>query len=150
MGTLHKDLDTLMVKSRSIILRLRNISRRVSEKSKHTQFKFINISTPPPPHRKSYGLWNNMEKYGGSRDTTDDNMLWRMFFACWINKATHTHSDYVIHIGFPRQRYLHERVSMLRLYLRCLSVLKNVSYFCFKICFCSMTGKANEIVLPLF
>jgi hypothetical protein len=30
--------------------------------------------------------------------------VWRMRFACWIPKATNTHSEYVILIAFPRQK----------------------------------------------
>ena len=37
----------------------------------------------------------------------------RMRFACWITTAANTHSEYVIHIGFPLQQLLHERASML-------------------------------------
>jgi len=37
-----------------------------------------------------------------------------MRFACWILKATGTHSEYVIIIAFPLQQRLHERASMLR------------------------------------
>ena len=45
----------------------------------------------------------------------------RMRFACWMIKATDTHSEYVILIGFPRQQWLRERVSMLRCtYTACL------------------------------
>ena len=33
--------------------------------------------------------------------------------ACWIIKATDTHSEYVI-IVFPHQQWLHERASVLR------------------------------------
>ena len=40
--------------------------------------------------------------------------LRRMLFACWLTKATHTHSEYVIHLAFPRQQWLCERVSVLR------------------------------------
>ena len=32
------------------------------------------------------------KKYGGAGEATDDNIIWRMRFACWITKATHTHS----------------------------------------------------------
>ena len=42
--------------------------------------------------------------------------IWRMRIACWIPKATNTHSEYVILIVFPLQQWLHERASMLRLY----------------------------------
>ena len=36
-----------------------------------------------------------------------------MHCACWITKATDTHSKYVIHIAFPRPKWLHKRASML-------------------------------------
>ena len=47
-------------------------------------------------------------------DITDDNIIRRMRFACWIIKATDTHSEYVMHIDFPRQQWLRECTSMLR------------------------------------
>jgi hypothetical protein len=37
----------------------------------------------------------------------------RMRVACWITKATDTHSEYVIPIAFPRQLYLRESASIL-------------------------------------
>jgi hypothetical protein len=37
--------------------------------------------------------------------------------------ATNTHSEYEILIAFQRQQWLRERVSMLRLYVHCLSCL---------------------------
>jgi len=43
------------------------------------------------------------KKYG---KTKDDNVIRRMRFACWLNKATDTHSDYVIFIAFQRQQRL--------------------------------------------
>jgi hypothetical protein len=42
--------------------------------------------------RKSCRLWDNVEKYGAARQATDDNIILRMRFACWITKATDTHS----------------------------------------------------------
>jgi hypothetical protein len=45
-----------------------------------------------------------------------------MRFACWITKATDTHSDYVILIAFLWQQWLRERASMLRYtYIACLA-----------------------------
>ena len=37
-----------------------------------------------------------------------------MRIACWILKATNTHSQYVILIAFPLQKWLIEPASMLR------------------------------------
>jgi hypothetical protein len=54
-----------------------------------------------------------VETYGRARQATDDNIIWRMRFACWINKATDTYSEYVILIAFPRQEWLRERASIL-------------------------------------
>jgi hypothetical protein len=69
--------------------------------------------------RKSCRLWHNVEKYGTARQGTDDNIIRRMRFACWIIEATDTHSEYVTHC-FPRQQWLRERPSFLRLCVRCL------------------------------
>jgi len=48
-------------------------------------------------------------------------VVWRMRIACCISKATNTHSEYVMLVVFPLQQWLHERASMLRLYVHCLS-----------------------------
>jgi hypothetical protein len=40
--------------------------------------------------------------------------IWRMRTACWITKATDTHSECVILIAFPLQQRLHDRASVLR------------------------------------
>ena len=56
-----------------------------------------------------------MEKHGTAGQATDDNIIQRMHFACWITKATDTHSQYVILIAFPQQQWSHERASVLRL-----------------------------------
>jgi hypothetical protein len=47
--------------------------------------------------------------------------IWRMCIACWVTKATDTHSEYVIFIAFPWQQWLHEHASMLCLCIHCLS-----------------------------
>jgi hypothetical protein len=38
----------------------------------------------------------------------------RMGIACWITKATDTHSEYVILVAFLRQQWSQQRASMLR------------------------------------
>ena len=50
-------------------------------------------------------------------------MIWLMRIACWINKARHTHSEYAIRIAFALQKWLLERISMLRLYVHFLCYL---------------------------
>ena len=41
---------------------------------------------------KSCLLLDNVEKYSGARQATDENIIRCMRFACWITKATDTHS----------------------------------------------------------
>jgi hypothetical protein len=88
-GTLHEDLCTFMIISRSILLRMRNVSDRSCTENQNSDF-----------FRKSCRLWDNVEKYGTARQATDDNIIQRMRFTCWITKATDTHSEYVILIAF--------------------------------------------------
>jgi hypothetical protein len=54
-----------------------------------------------------------------ARETTFDHGIRRMRLACWITKATNTHSEYVIFIVFffTQQKWWLERASVLRLYL---------------------------------
>ena len=40
-----------------------------------------------------------MEQYGRAGQTTNDIITQRVRFACWITKAIHTHSEYVILIA---------------------------------------------------
>jgi hypothetical protein len=50
--------------------------------------------------------------------------IWSVRIACWIPKATNTHSGCVLLIAFPLQQWLHERVSMLRYtYSACCGLL---------------------------
>ena len=55
---------------------------KVEGRSKHTfdlQWRF-------------FRLWDHFEKYGWARQVTDGNIIWRKRFACWITKATNTHT----------------------------------------------------------
>ena len=88
------------------IFRMRNVSDKVVERIKTHILCSITFS------RKSCSLWENVEKYSGAWQATNDNMA--TLFACWTTKATDTHSEYVILIVFPLQQCLHERASVLR------------------------------------
>jgi len=54
---------------------------------------------------------------------------WRMCcFACWITKATDTHSEYVIPVVFWWQQWLLEHASVLHyMYIACIV---NIILFC--------------------
>jgi len=55
-------------------------------------------------------MWKNLVQPDGPED---DNIIWRMRVDCWISKATGTHSDYVIIVGFALQQGLGKRSSLL-------------------------------------
>jgi hypothetical protein len=87
--------------------------------------------------RKSCRLWDNVEKYCKAGQATVDNITRRMRFACWITKATHTHSEYVIFIAFPWQQWLHGHASMLRYtYTACLLNYCDIHFISFyEVCY---------------
>jgi len=64
--------------------------------------------------RNSFHLWDNVGKHGRARQATDDDIIRRWRFACWVTKATNTHSIHVTIVGFPRRKWLGERASILR------------------------------------
>jgi len=97
----------LFIVSRSVILRMRNVSDKIYRENQNTHFVFNNFFL----FRKSCLLWDKGEKYckAGKPHMT----IWRMRIACWIPKATNTHSEYVIFIAFLQQKWLHERAWIL-------------------------------------
>ena len=54
-------------------------------------------------------MWKNIVDRGRPQMT-----ICRMHIACWIPKATNTHSGCIILMAFPLQQWFHERASMLR------------------------------------
>jgi len=64
-------------------------------------------------------MWKNVVERGRSQMT-----IWRMRITCWMTKDTFTHSEYVIHVAFPLQQWLHERVPKLR----CMYITLPVSF----------------------
>jgi hypothetical protein len=112
---LHAHLHTLMIIPHSFLLRMKNVPHKICTGNQNTHFIFSNVS------RKSCPLWDNVKIHITVGQATNDNVIRRMRFACWITEATVTHSEYVILIGFSRQHRLRERAPMLRLYVNCLS-----------------------------
>ena len=61
-----------------------------------------------------------VEKYGTVGQATDDNIIRRMRFACWITKAADTLRICNTYC-FSTQQWLRERPSLLRyMYIACL------------------------------
>jgi hypothetical protein len=54
-------------------------------------------------------MWKNIAEEGRQQVT-----IWHVCIACWLSKATNTHSQYVLLIVFPLQQWLTQRASMLR------------------------------------
>jgi len=86
--------------------RTKNIFKKLCIKSKHTFY----VYKPFPQNHAAYEImWKNIVQPDRPQTT-----IWRMRIACWIPKATNTHSEYVIPTAFPLQRWLQERASMLQ------------------------------------
>ena len=81
-----------MVISRSVLLRTKNVSDKSCRENQNPHFMFNNFFF----FRKSCRLLNNVEKYGKAGQVTYDDMILGMRIACWMPKATNTHSEYVI------------------------------------------------------
>jgi hypothetical protein len=68
-GTLHEaDRYTVLIVSRSVLLTMRSVSDKSCTENQNTQFILCNFS------RKSCRLEDNVEKYCGAGQATDDNM----------------------------------------------------------------------------
>jgi len=81
-------------------------------------------------------------KYGTAGQVTEDNIIGRMRFACWIVKSTDTHSEFVIRIALSRQQWLRERPSILRnMYNACL-----VRYYSSLMCTTAMVGTKKNLL----
>ena len=71
-------------------------------------------------NRSVYEMWENMIE-----PDKCESIIRRMRIACWMTKATDTHSEYVTFIALPRQRGLRER-SLL--FPRTLLSITNVNF----------------------
>ena len=74
--------------------------------NQNTDYIFIKIPPPHTSHQKSYLFWGNVQKRGTAGEATDDSIIRRMRYICWINRATNTHSEYVTLMAFPGQQLL--------------------------------------------
>jgi hypothetical protein len=107
-GTLHEDLCTCTIISRSVLLIMRSASDKLVEKIK------THISCSITFYENGALCEAMWKKQGTARQATDHNIIWRMRFACWITEATDTHSSFLIHVAFPQPKWLRERATMLR------------------------------------
>jgi hypothetical protein len=97
--TLHEDQYTFLTISRSILLRTRNVSDKRCRENQNTHYMFNNVFSKT---RTIYEItWKSMVQ-----PVSPEKILWRMGIACWITKATYTHSEHVILITFLLQQWL--------------------------------------------
>ena len=100
MGTSHEDQYTFFI-SRSLLLRMKNISDKSCRENQNTHCIFSNFFF----FWKWYHLWDNEEKYCRARP---QKTICCMCIACWITKDTDTHLKYVILIALTLLHLLHE------------------------------------------
>jgi hypothetical protein len=92
--------DRILIISRSVLLRMRNVSDRIWTEIPNMHFIFENIFFYK--NRTVYQImWKNIAKSDRPQMT-----IWRMRISCWIPKTTNTHSEYVILITFQRKQWL--------------------------------------------
>jgi hypothetical protein len=104
-STLLGDQCTFLKISHSFLLRMRNVPDKNCTENQNTHFTLNTI------FKKLCHLWDNMEKQ--CRASRPQMTIRHMLIACWITKATGTHSEYVILTDFILQKWLHECAWML-------------------------------------
>jgi hypothetical protein len=85
-----------MIISRSVLVRLRNVSDKSCRENQNTHFTLYNLFSDNLAVCEI--MWKNIAEPDRPQMT-----VWLMRIACWLNKTTNRHSEYVIPIAFPRQ-----------------------------------------------
>ena len=76
---------------------IRNVSDKHCREKQDTHFIFVNFSFFEN-RAVCEIMWKNIVE-----TARPQIIIWRLHIACWIPKATNTHSQYVILIAFPLQ-----------------------------------------------
>jgi hypothetical protein len=99
--TLHEDMRTFVIilYLAEFFLKWGMFQTKGVEKMEKKPI-LCSIYIPPLP-KKSYHLWDNVEKYCTARQATEDNIIRRMRCVYRITKPTDTNSEYVTLIAFP-------------------------------------------------
>jgi len=105
-GTLHADLCKCMI-SRPFLPRMKDVPDKCYRENRNTHSIFS--YSPPPPNLAVYEImWKNVVELGRTQMTRS-----RIHVTYWLTDATNTHTEYVMLIAFPLQRWLGERASVL-------------------------------------
>jgi hypothetical protein len=103
MATLHKDLSTIFIIYCSNLLRMEKVWDKAFREIQNTHVMCNIFFFENPTFYKII-----------FKTTVALGIIWRMHISCWISKATHEQSQYVIRIAFLLQQWLHESASILR------------------------------------
>jgi len=120
-GTLYEEQYTFVMISFSVLLRMKICRTKAVENIK--THILCSITFFPEKCTVYEITWKKYCRPGRAK-----MKIWRMHSACWILKATNTHSAYVILIAFPLQQCLYENASMLQdkyfvcLVIRCMLI----------------------------
>ena len=90
-----------MIISRSVLPSMRNVADKSCRENQNTHYLVSNIF-------RNRAVYELMWKATVELDRPQ-MIIWHMRIACWIAKATNTHSEFVMLIVFPRQQGLRER-----------------------------------------
>ena len=84
--------------------------RNVSDKTCRERTRILFLMPFSPQNRVVHEMiWKNIVEPGRPQMT-----IRHMRIACWVPKATNTHSEYAILISFPLQQWSPGRANMLR------------------------------------
>jgi hypothetical protein len=94
-GTLHEDIYTYFIISSLILLRTKNVSGKRCKENQNTHLMSCDFFKN---HSVDNIMWKIIVELGMSQMA-----IWPIPIACWIPKATNTHSGYVMLITFALQ-----------------------------------------------
>jgi hypothetical protein len=83
-GNLHEDQHKFFTISRSLFLRMRHVSDRSCSENQNTHFGSITLFEKGFVCEKIWKPFVEPDRL---------QTIWRMRIACWITKATNTHSE---------------------------------------------------------
>ena len=104
MGTLREYPCLFTIVSRWSLLRMGNIWDKICRGNQNTYFMFTDFL-----FLNNLGVYEIICTNMGVRQETEDKIMWRMRFACWITKVTQTHTHTHTHT-----KYWYSRAKMVR------------------------------------
>jgi len=82
-----------------------NISDKICRENQNTYFMFTDFL-----FLNNLGVYEIICTNMGVRQETEDKIMWRMRFACWITKVTHTHTHtHTQNTDIPGQKWSGKR-----------------------------------------